>query len=126
MANIDDYRGFLDQVRKASGIEAFAPDDTGLVSVRVDDKYNVNLQYVEATGRVLCFVEVKTRHVGSMTQPYEAVTLQKQQRLIRAAQIYLAESKTDRPCRFDVCEVIVHPDTLKPANVNYIENAFEA
>ena len=58
MANIDDYRGFLDQVRKASGIEAFAPDDTGLVSVRVDDKYNVNLQYVEATGRVLCFVEV--------------------------------------------------------------------
>ena len=58
MANIDDYRSFLDQVRKASGIEAFAPDDTGLVSVRVDDKYNVNLQYVEATGRVLCFVEV--------------------------------------------------------------------
>ena len=75
---------------------------------------------------VLCFVEVKTRHVGSMTQPYEAVTLQKQQRLIRAAQIYLAESKADRPCRFDVCEVIVHPYTLKPADVNYIENAFEA
>ena len=75
---------------------------------------------------VLCFVEVKTRRVGSMTQPYEAVTLQKQQRLIRAAQIYLAESKTDRPCRFDVCEVIVCPDTLKPADVNYIENAFEA
>ena len=49
---------YLDQVRKASGIEAFAPDDTGLVSVRVDDKYNVNLQFVEATGRVLCFVEV--------------------------------------------------------------------
>ena len=75
---------------------------------------------------VLCFVEVKTRRVGSMTQPYEAVTLQKQQRLIRAAQIYLAESKADRPCRFDVCEVIVHPDTLKPVDVNYIENAFEA
>ena len=76
--------------------------------------------------KTLCFVEVKTRRVGSMTQPYEAVTLQKQQRLIRAAQIYLAESKTDRPCRFDVCEVIVCPDTLKPADVNYIENAFEA
>ena len=58
MASIDDYRSFLDQVRKASGIEEFAPDDTGLVSVRVDDKYNVNLQFVEATGRVLCFVEV--------------------------------------------------------------------
>ena len=58
MANFDDYRGFLDQVRKSTGIEALVPDDTGLVSVRVDDTYNVNLQFVEATGRVLCFVEV--------------------------------------------------------------------
>ena len=28
------------------------------MTVRVDDKYNVNLQLVEATGRILCFVEV--------------------------------------------------------------------
>ena len=45
-------------VRKQTGIEAIAADESGLVTVRVDDKYNVNLQFVEATGRILCFVEV--------------------------------------------------------------------
>ena len=28
------------------------------MTVRVEEKYNLNLQFVEATGRVLCFVEV--------------------------------------------------------------------
>ncbi len=55
---IEDYRSFLTEVRKASGIDTLVPDESGLVSVRVDDEYNVNLQFVEATGRVLCFVEV--------------------------------------------------------------------
>lgn len=54
----ESYEKFLAEVRRASGIEALKPDETGLVSVRVDDAYNVNLQLVEATGRVLCFVEV--------------------------------------------------------------------
>ena len=58
MAVKDDYVKFLAEVRKASGVDVLTPDDTGLVSVRVDDTYNVNLQFVEATGRVLCFVEV--------------------------------------------------------------------
>ena len=55
---IEDYRSFLEEVRKASGIDTLVPNESGLVSVRVDDEYNVNLQFVEATGRVLCFVEV--------------------------------------------------------------------
>ena len=58
MPNREDYDRFLAEVRKETGIEAIAADESGLVSVRVDDKYNVNLQFVEATGRVLCFVEV--------------------------------------------------------------------
>ena len=58
MAAKDEFNGFLSEVRKASGVDAFQADETGLVSVRVDDAYNVNLQYVEATGKLLCFVEV--------------------------------------------------------------------
>jgi len=58
MKTKNDYSMFLSEVRKATGIEAFKPDDTGLVSVRVDDTYNVNLQFIEATGQMLCFVEV--------------------------------------------------------------------
>ena len=58
MKTKEDYINFLAEVRKASGVDAFKSDESGLVSVRVDDAYNVNLQFVEATGKILCFVEV--------------------------------------------------------------------
>ena len=58
MATKKDYEKFLAEVRKETGIEALTPDDGGLVTVNVDGKYNLNLQFVEATGKVLCFVEV--------------------------------------------------------------------
>ena len=58
MTTREDYDRFLAEVRKQTGIEALKSDDAGLVSVRVDEKYNVNLQFVEATGKVLCFIEV--------------------------------------------------------------------
>ena len=58
MKSREDYVKFLAEVRKVSGLDSLNPDETGLVSVRVDDTYNVNFQFVEATGKVLCFVEV--------------------------------------------------------------------
>ena len=58
MASKEDYLKFMSEVRKVSGVDMLTPDETGLVSIRVDDAYNVNLQFVEATGRILCFVEV--------------------------------------------------------------------
>ena len=58
MTTKDSYAKFLAEVRKETGLESFTSDETGLVSVRVDDAYNVNLQLVERTGRLLCFVEV--------------------------------------------------------------------
>jgi len=58
MASREDYDRFLAEVRKETGIGAMVADESGLVTVRVDDKYNVNLQFVEAMGRILCFVEI--------------------------------------------------------------------
>jgi hypothetical protein len=58
MPSRQDYEKFLAAVREETGIEAFVADGSGLVTVRVDDAFNVNLQFVEATGKVLCFVEV--------------------------------------------------------------------
>ena len=58
MKTMEDYRSFLAEIRQETGIEALTPDDGGLVSVSVDGKYNVNLQFVETTGRVLCFIEL--------------------------------------------------------------------
>lgn len=58
MNSKDKYDMFLSEVRKATGIEALKSDDSGLVTVRVDDAYNVNLQFIEATDKILCFIEV--------------------------------------------------------------------
>ena len=58
MTTREDYDRFLAEVRKNTGIDALKSDESGLASVRVDDTYNVNLQFVEATGKVLCFIEV--------------------------------------------------------------------
>ena len=58
MKTTKDYKAFLEEVRKETGIDALVPDETGLVTVNVDETYNVNLQFVEASASILCFVEV--------------------------------------------------------------------
>ena len=58
MVSKEDYLKFMSEVRKVSGVDTLTPDETGLVSIRIDDAYNVNFQFVEATGKVLCFIEV--------------------------------------------------------------------
>jgi len=83
------------------------------------------IDIIAEKGGVLCFIEVKTRRIGSVTQPHEAVGFRKQQRIIRAAQLYLAETGRDCFCRFDVCEVIILPNKLALFRIHYIENAFE-
>jgi len=60
MQTTNDYEQFLADVRKETGIEALVADESGLASVRVDDKYNLNLHFIEATGKILCFVEIAT------------------------------------------------------------------
>ena len=68
--SIEDYREFMAEVRKSTGIETLLPDESGLVSVKVDDAYNVNFQFVEATGRMLCFVEVAELPPGAPSEVY--------------------------------------------------------
>jgi len=70
MTTKEDYAKFLKQIREETGIDSLVPDDSGLVSVRVDDQFNVNLQFVEATGKVLCFVEVAQLSADTSKQVY--------------------------------------------------------
>ena len=60
MQTMEDYERFLVEVCKETGVEALAADESGLASVRVDDRYNLNLHFIKATGKILCFVEVAT------------------------------------------------------------------
>jgi putative endonuclease len=73
--------------------------------------------------KVIVFVEVKTRTGRGFGTPAEAVEGRKQQRMIRAAQVFLAEKGLQqRDARFDVVGVFW---AGREPVVEHIENAFE-
>lgn len=56
---------------------------------------------------VLCFVEVKGRSGPGFGSPAEAVTLEKQRRIFRAAEEYRSRrGSARRRCRFDVVSIV--------------------
>lgn len=81
------------------------------------------LDIVARDGRVLVFVEVKTRSGRRFGDAAEAVTFTKQRRIALLANEYLLRHPvSDCPCRFDV--VSIHLDGSAPA-VEIIRNAFD-
>ena len=83
-----------------------------------------DLDLVVTKDDTIVFVEVKTRHSTTLSQPFEAVDRRKQDKIIQTAIIYLYEKKLECDCRFDVCEVFVNQETLRLHKIHYIENAF--
>lgn len=76
-------------------------------------------------GRVLCFIEVKTRAGSSHGAPQEAVTPSKQRQICKLANAYVSLHRiTDTPCRFDVVEVWTHDDNTPP-RIALRQNAFD-
>jgi putative endonuclease len=65
------------------------------------------IDFVAEEAGVLCFIEVKGRSSASRGTPEEAVTLEKQRRIFRAAEEYLRRRRLGaRPCRFDVVAIL--------------------
>ncbi len=60
MLTMEEYKAFLTAVRNATGQDILVPDEDGLVSVRVEDTFNLSLQFIPHSGMILCFVEVAT------------------------------------------------------------------
>ena len=74
-------------------------------------------------GGLVVFVEVKTRSGPGYGRPAEAVTAVKRQRMARAALAFLkGRGWLDRPCRFDVVEVMDRGGRV--ARVRHIPDAF--
>ena len=74
--------------------------------------------------KVIHIIEVKTRMTLSKGYPREAVTRNKQRRIIQGAQLYLQQNQLhDTLVQFDVIEVFL--ETGAP-QINMISNAFEA
>ena len=69
------------------------------------------IDIVAEEGKVLVFVEVKTRSGLAFGDPLEAVTPRKQSQIARTAMQYLAENDAhDRSSRFDVVGVLIEAD----------------
>jgi len=75
-------------------------------------------------GDTLVFVEVRLRRNQRFGGAAASIDVRKQQRIIHAAQCYLARfpHQAARPCRFD-CLVL---DALDPAHLEWIKDAFQA
>jgi putative endonuclease len=72
---------------------------------------------------VLVFVEVKTRTGNGFGTPFEAVEFRKQQKMIQAAQYFIAQKGLQqRDSRFDVVGISW---LGREPMVEHIENAFE-
>ena len=83
------------------------------------------LDLVAWEGPTLAFVEVKTRTSLLAGFPEEAVTSNKQIRVIKGAKAYLQQLKRQpSSCRFDVVSVSLLP--AKGLEVRLIKNAFRA
>ena len=71
----------------------------------------------------IMFVEVKTRKIGGLQNPTEAVDFRKQNRIRLAAQEYLQKNPSKLQPRFDVAAVLTDME-LKIVKWDIIENAF--
>ncbi len=81
------------------------------------------IDLIATRGLLVVFVEVKTRRGSRYGRPAEAVTSVKRRRMAQTAQHYLyRRGWLERPCRFDVIEVVVERDEV--GSVHHIPDAF--
>ena len=84
------------------------------------------IDIIALDGECVVFVEVKTRSSTSAGQPFEAVTLQKQQKLTRLAISWLKKHRRmNNSARFDVISILWPEDHSEP-DIQHFTNAFEA
>lgn len=79
------------------------------------------IDIIARKGCYLVIVEVKTRKGKPLVEPEEAVDLNKQRLLIKAANKYITLNKVDLETRFDIIGIIMHGENHQ---VNHIEDAF--
>ena len=78
-------------------------------------------------GPYIVFVEVKARSEGSIILPREAVTLEKQRKLLRTASQYMRAYPSNLQPRFEVVEVWVSDeDPMIPLQIDHLISAYEA
>ncbi|MEP6801157.1 MAG: YraN family protein [Acidobacteriota bacterium] len=83
------------------------------------------IDFIATEGPILCFIEVKGRAGPGFGLPEAAVTHEKQRRIHRASEAWLAISRSSSPaCRFDVVAIVERGDGLP--SIRLFRGAFEA
>jgi putative endonuclease len=78
-------------------------------------------------GKCIVFVEVKTWNSAHHGDPSQAVDLRKQERLTRAALIYLKRhGLLEQPARFDVVSIVWPGQSGTTPDIRHFKSAFEA
>ncbi len=84
------------------------------------------IDIIAIDGNQIVFVEVKTRRTTEAGHPFEAVDLNKQKKIARAALAWLKSRKRlNQSCRFDVISIIWESETGSP-EITHFKHAFEA
>ena len=82
------------------------------------------IDFIAREKGVLCFIEVKGRGGVRFGSPAEAVTDEKQRRIVLAAEQYMKMKRIGfEPCRFDVVSIL---DREGDAEIAILRGAFEA
>ena len=83
------------------------------------------IDIIAQKGKVICFIEVKTRKEGGLFAPAEAVNYRKQNNIKSAASAYMNRYKLKNETRFDIIEVLLSEENLyNVSSINHIKNAF--
>lgn len=81
------------------------------------------IDIVAKEGRVVCFVEVKSRSSLAFGSPKEAINKRKQRKISQSAVIYLKEKcRLEQSCRFDV--LAITRDEQGQAQFELVKDAF--
>jgi len=81
------------------------------------------LDIIAKTGKILVFIEVKTRSTEKFGKPYQFVSVKKQRRQLMMAQQFISLCRLWQvPVRFDIIS-IVWPPGGQP-QIEHVENAF--
>jgi putative endonuclease len=92
----------------------------------IETNYRVagaEVDIIALTGRVLCFIEVKTRKSSDYGLPESFVHLAKQRKIIRAAKFFSTrKAYREYLVRFDVVSIIRDENGMV---FDHLENAFE-
>ena len=95
-------------------------------NVRAD---RVEIDIIARRGRMLAFVEVKTRRTSAYGQPEDAVDARKRARLVRGAAAWLHgnpnQRRTGQIIRFDVIACECGPDRAE-WRIRHLKSAFDA